>query len=131
MMNIKRIVEIEQNNINCIFLHRDSADDSCKAYEFSAYLVSKFITSLKMEEEPAMDVHDMLYVVKADMQKIMDFFASFGIEKSEGCIKISLYDFTHTMQWKNDFALLKEQQREKHSKLGDFVLGISRLGKVE
>lgn len=127
-MDIKSKIEIEKNNLNRIYLYRDMKDNSCKAYEFSAYLATKLASSLKLEDEPTLEVNDVLFTVKADPQFILKHFASFGVEESDGCIQISLYDLTHSIQWRNEFNLLKEQQRVRYTKLGNFVLGVSRLG---
>lgn len=130
-MDIKRIIEIEKDNQNRVYLYRGMEEGYCKAYEFSAYLVTKFAGFLKLEEEPMLEVKDFLYTVKAAPQFIMDRFSGFGVEESDGCIQFSLYDLTHSAKWRHEFDLLKEQQREEHSKLGGFVLGASRLGNNE
>lgn len=127
-MDIKKIIELEKSNPNKIYLYRNTEEGYCKAYEFSAYLATKFLSSLKLEEEPVLEVYDMLFTVKTNTQFILDHFSSFGIEEIDDCIQISLYDLTHSIKWRNEFNKLKEQQREKHSELGNFVLGISRLG---
>lgn len=130
-MDIKRKIEIEKNNPNRIYFYKDMEAGCCKAYEYSAYLAHKLVSFLKLEEEPSMEVNDVLFTVKADSQFILHHFSSFGVEESGDCIEISLYDQTHSVKWRNEFNHLKEEQRKKHSRLGNFRLGVSRLGKEE
>lgn len=126
-MNLKEKIEIEKTNPNRIYLYRDEEDGYCKAYEFSAYLITKLISSIELKEEPFMEIEDFLYTAIVEQKFITDRFSGFGIEQSEGCMQVSLYDLIYTAKWRKEFDILKEQQRKEHSRLGDFILGVSRL----
>lgn len=126
-MDLKEKIEIEKTNPNRIYLYMDEEDGCCKAYEFSAYLITKIISSLELKEEPSMEIKDFLYTIKVMPQLITSRFSGFGIEQSEGCMQVPLYDLIYTAKWRKEFDILKEQQRKEHSRLGDFVLGVSRL----
>lgn len=128
-MDLKERIEIEKTNHNRIYLYMDEEKDCYKAYEFSAYLIVKLLNSLKLEEEVSLEVRDFLYTVKIDSRVANERFSGFGIEESEGCIQVPLHDVIYTAKWREAFDSLKEKQREEHSRLGNFVLDVSRLGK--
>ncbi len=126
-MDAQRIKKIEKSNRNAIYLYINA--DYCTAYEFSAYLLSKLLEGLKLDEMRVPTVGAIFYFVKLPIENIVKHFSGYNVTVQDEYIRIVLNDEVRCPGWRNCFDELKIQQQKDNNKLGEAILGFFRLGK--
>lgn len=128
-MDFKRMFEKEKKNYNRIFLYVDSEQEMCRAYEFSAYLLTRMFDSLEMQEETKRELGTILFVTRIPLETIVKQFTGPNTTVGDRFIKVILDDPSRCVQWKAEFSELKKQQQIDNFRLGKAILGFARLGK--
>lgn len=127
-MDAQRINRIEKSNRNMIYLYIDVENETCVAYEFSAFLLTRVFNTLKLEEEKIPVVGAIFFKTKLPLKSITDHFKGNNITVGDEYIRIVLDDEPRCPAWRNIFDELKIQQQKDNNVLGEAILGFFRLG---
>lgn len=128
-MDFKKMFEKEKKNYNKIYLYVDAEQEMCRAYEFSAYLLTRMFESLEMQEETKRELRNILFITRIPLEAVVERFSDPNTTVGDRYIKVVLDDPSRCIQWKAEFVELKKQQQIDNFRLDKAILGFARLGK--
>lgn len=108
----KDMFEIEKHNFDKIYLYIDAENNLCYSYEFSAYLLTRLLNTLKLEENIEKELKTVSFFTQLSIQLAVDRFFGSNTTVGDDCITVVLDDPNCCMQWKLEFDDLKEKQRK-------------------
>lgn len=126
-MTHQKILEREERNYNKIYLYIEAENDQCRAYDFSAYLITNLFEAQKLELREEADLETIIYTLQLPLQLVVEQFDDNYTQVGEQFIKITIDNLSRCIQWKLEFEELKMVQQSS-IKIKKPYLGFFRLG---